>query len=89
MARYSLLGLYKGDSNQVYQYDKANAVNELYNKTAIVTKAKLTNNANTKKVFTYDGEDIIQFYSRDNLNQAGQTSPNKNSSITPFPKDKG
>ena len=89
LARYSLLGLYKGDSNQVYQYDKANAVNELYNKTAIVTKAKLTNNANTKKVFTYGGEDIIQFYSRDNLNQAGQTSPNKKQFYYTVPEGQG
>ncbi|GHU37957.1 hypothetical protein FACS1894192_08240 [Bacilli bacterium] len=89
MTRYSLLGLYKGDNNKVFQFDLANATNSSYNKTGVVAAASTSAYANTKKVFTYGGENIVQFYSRDNLAQAGQPNNNRKQFYYTVPEGQG
>lgn len=89
IARYSLFGLYKGDSHQVFQYDKANAVNPSYNKTGVVAAAQDPANANKKKTLTYGGEDIVQFFSRDNLAQTGQTTVSQKQFYYTVPEGQG
>lgn len=89
MTRYAMLGLYKGDSNQVYDFDLKNSTNTSLNKTAIATAAKTSDYANAKKVFTYGGEKIVQFYSRDNLQQSGQSGLNKKQFYYTVPEGQG
>lgn len=89
MTRYAMLGLYKGDSDQVYDFDLKNSTNTSRNKTAIVATAASSDYANAKKVFTYGGEKIVQFYYRDNLQQAGQSGLNKKQFYYTVPEGQG
>ncbi|GAB2021073.1 hypothetical protein RyT2_01460 [Pseudolactococcus yaeyamensis] len=89
MTRYALLGLYKGDNQQVFQFDLANSTNTSRNKTAIVAASSTADYANHKKAFTYGGENIVQFYSRDNLAQDGQSNVNRKQFYYTVPEGQG